>query len=85
MTQAWAKVIQFDYTSGKLDQLIDVIIESGAKLFVSAVGVPPSRVIQKLHMAGVLYAVCGESHRMLNDRADIRLTEHRRTPKGILQ
>ena len=31
-----------DYTGGTLPQLIDIIIESGAKLFVSAVGVPPN-------------------------------------------
>src|SRR4051794_34777928 len=31
----------YDYTKGKLDELVDIIIDSGAKLFVSAVGVPP--------------------------------------------
>lgn len=35
--------------------MIDIIIESGAKLFVSAVGVPPKAVVEKLHKAGVLY------------------------------
>lgn len=45
----------YDYTKGKLNELIDVIIESGAKLFVSAVGVPPKHVVEKLHKAGVLY------------------------------
>jgi len=35
--------------------LIDIIIESGAKLFVSAVGVPPKAVVEKLHKNGVLY------------------------------
>lgn len=45
----------YDYTKGKLGELIDVIIESGAKLFVSAVGVPPKAVVDKLHKAGVLY------------------------------
>ena len=32
-----------------------IIIDSGAKLFVSAVGVPPVHVVQRLHKAGVLY------------------------------
>jgi NAD(P)H-dependent flavin oxidoreductase YrpB (nitropropane dioxygenase family) len=45
----------YDYTKGKLDELIDIIIESGAKLFVSAVGVPPKAVVEKLHKAGILY------------------------------
>jgi NAD(P)H-dependent flavin oxidoreductase YrpB (nitropropane dioxygenase family) len=45
----------YDYTKGKLDQLIDIIIESGAKLFVSAVGVPPKHVVEKLHKNGVFY------------------------------
>jgi NAD(P)H-dependent flavin oxidoreductase YrpB (nitropropane dioxygenase family) len=45
----------YDYTKGKLDELIDIIIDSGAKLFVSAVGVPPQHVVDKLHEHGVLY------------------------------
>jgi NAD(P)H-dependent flavin oxidoreductase YrpB (nitropropane dioxygenase family) len=40
---------------GKLDELITIIIESGAKLFVSAVGMPPKRVVDRLHDAGILY------------------------------
>lgn len=42
-----------DYTDGKLPQLIDIIIESGARLFVSAVGVPPKWCVDKLHEAGI--------------------------------
>ena len=45
----------YDYTKGKLDELATIIIDSGAKLFVSAVGVPPVHVVQRLHKAGVLY------------------------------
>jgi len=44
----------YDYTKGKLDKLIDIIIDSGAKLFVSAVGVPPKHVVDKLHAANIL-------------------------------
>ena len=44
-----------DYTKGKLNELVDIIIESGAKLFVSAVGVPPKSVVDKLHKHGVVY------------------------------
>jgi NAD(P)H-dependent flavin oxidoreductase YrpB (nitropropane dioxygenase family) len=44
----------YDYTKGKLNELIDIIIESGAKLFVSAVGVPPKTAVDKLHSAGIL-------------------------------
>lgn len=45
----------YDYTKGKLDELISIIIEGGAKLFVSAVGTPPKSVVDKLHANGVLY------------------------------
>ena len=45
----------YDYQKGKLDELIGIIIESGTKLFVSAVGVPPKHVVERLHKAGVLY------------------------------
>jgi NAD(P)H-dependent flavin oxidoreductase YrpB (nitropropane dioxygenase family) len=37
-----------------LTELIDVIIEEKARLFVSAVGVPPREVVDKLHKAGIL-------------------------------
>ncbi|KIW06160.1 uncharacterized protein PV09_03322 [Verruconis gallopava] len=50
-----ARKTNYDYTKGKLGELIDIIIESGAKLFVSAVGVPPKQVVDKLHKHGVLY------------------------------
>jgi len=43
-----------DYTAGQLTELIDVICNSGAKLFVSAVGVPPREVVDKLHKANIL-------------------------------
>lgn len=45
----------YDYTKGKLDELVSIIIDSGAKLFVSAVGVPPKHIVERLHNAGVLY------------------------------
>ncbi|KAI1468686.1 NPD-domain-containing protein [Daldinia caldariorum] len=50
-----ARKTNYDYTKGKLDQLVDVVIESGAKLFVSAVGVPPKAVVDKLHKHGIYY------------------------------
>lgn len=49
-----ARKTNHDYTGGKLDELIDITIESGACLFVSAVGVPPKYVIDKLHDKGIL-------------------------------
>lgn len=45
----------YDYTKGKLDALVDIVIESGAKLFVSAVGVPPRHIVDRLHKHGILY------------------------------
>ncbi|KAJ5753602.1 uncharacterized protein N7511_007755 [Penicillium nucicola] len=44
-----------DYTKGALNQLIDVIIDEKAALFVSAVGIPPKEVVDRLHEAGILY------------------------------
>lgn len=52
-----ARKTNIDYTRGALHELIDIIIEGGAKLFVSAVGVPSKEVVDKLHRAGVLYMV----------------------------
>ncbi|KAI1143190.1 NPD-domain-containing protein [Hypoxylon sp. FL0543] len=50
-----ARKTNYDYTKGKLNELIDVVIESGAKLFVSAVGVPPKAVVDRLHKHGIYY------------------------------
>jgi len=48
-----ARATNTDYTKGKLPELVDIIIEGRAKLFVSAVGVPPRWVVDKLHAAGI--------------------------------
>lgn len=48
-----ARKTNYDYTGGKLPELIDIIIEGGAKLFVSAVGIPPKWAVDKLHAAGI--------------------------------
>ncbi|KAF8315748.1 2-nitropropane dioxygenase [Cantharellus anzutake] len=48
-----ARKTNYDYTKGSLSELIDVIIEEGAKLFVCAVGVPPVEVVERLHKAGI--------------------------------
>jgi NAD(P)H-dependent flavin oxidoreductase YrpB (nitropropane dioxygenase family) len=50
-----ARKTNYDYTKGKLDELTTIIIDSGARLFVSAVGVPPKAVVDRLHKAGILY------------------------------
>ncbi|KAL4888804.1 2-nitropropane dioxygenase [Aspergillus ambiguus] len=50
-----ARKTNYDYTKGHLDELISVIIETGTKVFVSAVGVPPQGVVDRLHAGGVLY------------------------------
>lgn len=49
-----ARKTNHDYTHGQLDDLITVTIEEGAKLFISAVGVPPKHVIERLHKAGIM-------------------------------
>ncbi|KAF2443102.1 hypothetical protein P171DRAFT_363940, partial [Karstenula rhodostoma CBS 690.94] len=51
---ASARKTNYDYTKGNLGELLDIVIQSGAKLFVSAVGVPPQWAIEKLHKGGVL-------------------------------
>lgn len=49
-----ARKTNYDYTKGKLNEMIDIVCESGARLFVCAVGVPPRWMVDKLHAAGVL-------------------------------
>jgi len=49
-----ARKTNHDYTHGQLDDLITVTIEEKAKLFISAVGIPPPHVIKRLHEAGIL-------------------------------
>jgi NAD(P)H-dependent flavin oxidoreductase YrpB (nitropropane dioxygenase family) len=49
-----ARKTNHDYTHGQLDELITVTIEEGAKLFISAVGIPPAHVIKRLHDAGIV-------------------------------
>merc|ERR1712157_611475 len=48
-----ARATNYDYTHGTLPELIDIIIEQGAKLFVCAVGVPPKWAVEKLHAAKI--------------------------------
>jgi len=50
-----ARKTNSDYNKGKLNELIEVIIEAGAKLFVCAIGIPPQEVVDKLHRNGLLY------------------------------
>merc|ERR1712137_1436821 len=42
-----------DYTGGTLPELIDIIIEEKAALFISDVGVPPKWAVDKLHKAKI--------------------------------
>jgi len=42
-----------DYTGGSLPELIDIIIEERAALFICAVGVPPVWAVDKLHAAKI--------------------------------
>ena len=50
-----ARKTNVDYTKGSLDDLVTTIIEGGAKLFVSAVGVAPKHIVDRLHKHGILY------------------------------
>ncbi|KAH9967174.1 2-nitropropane dioxygenase [Russula dissimulans] len=49
-----ARKTNHDYTRGQLPELIEVIIKEKTRLFVSAVGIPPREVVEKLHKAGIL-------------------------------
>lgn len=49
-----ARKTNHDYTKGLLSELVDVIVEEKTALFVSAVGVPPRDVIERLHRGGVV-------------------------------
>jgi len=48
-----ARKTNYDYTKGRLPELIDIVIEEKAALFVAAVGTPPKWVVDKLHQAGI--------------------------------
>lgn len=48
-----ARKTNYDYQKGQLSELLDVIIEEKASLFVCAVGVPPQYAIERLHKAGI--------------------------------
>jgi len=48
-----ARKTNHDYTHGHLPELIDIVIEEGASIFVCAVGVPPPWAVEKLHKAGI--------------------------------
>ncbi|KAK7025145.1 putative nitronate monooxygenase [Favolaschia claudopus] len=48
-----ARKTNTDYTNGRLPELIEVVIEEKAALFVCAVGVPPREVVDRLHEAGI--------------------------------
>jgi hypothetical protein len=78
-----------DYTNGQLPELIDIIIESGAKLFVSAVGVPPRWAVDKLHKAGIPcmnvrepYYSLTHSHTHTHTHTDDRSSETRQVCSG---
>lgn len=49
-----ARKTNHDYTKGRLEELVDVIVEEKTKLFVCAVGVPPRKVVDRLHQGGVV-------------------------------
>ncbi len=49
-----ARKTNHDYTMGLLNELVDVIVDEKAAMFVSAVGVPPVQVIERLHKGGVV-------------------------------
>lgn len=50
-----ARKTNYDYNKGKLVELVDVMVETGCRLFVCAIGIPPQEVVDKLHKNGILY------------------------------
>mmetsp|Transcript_44213 Transcript_44213/g.118934 ORF Transcript_44213/g.118934 Transcript_44213/m.118934 type:complete len:352 (+) Transcript_44213:57-1112(+) len=51
-----ARKTNHDYTHGHLPELIDIIVQEKAKLFICAIGVPPPWAVEKLHAGGVVVA-----------------------------
>ncbi|OAA39194.1 2-nitropropane dioxygenase [Beauveria brongniartii RCEF 3172] len=51
---AGARKTNKDVSQGRLDELIDITVRSGARLFVSTAGVPPKYIVDRLHQAGLL-------------------------------
>ncbi|MEC7984149.1 MAG: nitronate monooxygenase [Myxococcota bacterium] len=49
-----ARATNKDYTGGKLEALIQVMIDEKIELFVCAVGVPPRWVVDRLHAHGIV-------------------------------
>ena len=49
-----ARPTNYDYTKGRLRELIAVIVEERARLFVCAIGVPPRWAVEALHDAHIL-------------------------------
>lgn len=45
-----------DYTKGALPEIVDILCEEKPTIFVSAVGVAPKWVVEKLHGAGIICA-----------------------------
>ncbi|KKA27756.1 hypothetical protein TD95_001287 [Thielaviopsis punctulata] len=61
-TGSGARKTNRDYNGGRLDELLEVVAHSGARLFVSAGGLPPSQTIDTMHARGILVgAVIGQS------------------------
>lgn len=51
-----ARATNKDYTKGKLEDLIDILVEEKVRLFICAVGVPPKWVVDRLHAVGTICA-----------------------------
>ncbi|KAK6340609.1 hypothetical protein TWF696_008934 [Orbilia brochopaga] len=49
-----ARRTNYDYTEGTAEKIIDVVIEEGGKMFISALGVPEPHLVDRLHRGGVL-------------------------------
>ncbi|KIY67807.1 2-nitropropane dioxygenase [Cylindrobasidium torrendii FP15055 ss-10] len=48
-----ARKTNYDYTKGQLPELLDVIVQGGAKVLVCAVGVPEKWVVERMHKEGI--------------------------------
>ncbi|OBZ73652.1 putative nitronate monooxygenase [Grifola frondosa] len=66
--------VQYDYTKGQLPELVDVIIDEKASLFVCAIGIPPKWVVEKLHKAGIP---------VMNVRPPVPAPAHAHTPQMV--
>lgn len=66
-----ARKTNADYTGGKLNEHVTVMIEEKVPLFVCAVGIPPRWVVDKMHEAGMVVMNMAGHPKHVNKALDV--------------